>query len=312
MDVVAMLLKRLLRLPADALLASSTKLPSKISESLARHALGLSGRFYPYEADQESFILRKLRLPQPDRENRELPIPPQELWEGYGTTTHDFLNSGNIDVGKMRTILGSSGFSIQDNYRVLELGCASGRMLRWLHDIAETCEVWGVDISARHILWCQKHLSPPFNFATVTTAPHLPFEDGYFDLIYCGSVFTHIEDLSDAWLLELKRIVKPDGRIYITVHDKYTLDLIINHPDKRYSDGLPVLDWFRNEILSYDRKEKFLSSDFDMFTMFRGPASQVFYDVDYLCQHWGRILCVLSITPEAYGYQTAILLTKKR
>src|SRR5262249_55699079 len=150
-----------------------------------RHLQGLSGRFSPYEADKEFFILRKSSRPQLDRENRELPMPPQELWEDYGTTTHDFLNSGKVDVEKMKTILGSSGFRIQDNNRVLDLGCASGRMVRWLHDIAGTCEVWGVDISARHIIWCQEHLSPPFNFATVTTAPHLPFEDGYFDLIYC-------------------------------------------------------------------------------------------------------------------------------
>jgi hypothetical protein len=47
-----------------------------------------------------------------------------------------------------------------------------------------------------------------------------------------------------------------------------------------------------------------------MFTMARGPESQVFYDIDYLHEHWGRILNVLSITPEAYGYQTAIVLGK--
>ena len=183
-------------------------------------------------------------------------------------------------------------------------------MMRWLADIAHRCEVWGVDISARHIMWCQNHLSPPFKFATVTTAPHLPFEDGYFDLIYCGSVFTHIADLADAWLLELKRIVKPGGRLYITVHDKHTLDLIVKHPEKVYSDGLPVDSGFRNLLLSYDRAEKFMSRDFYMFTIGRALDSQVFYDIDYLYQHWGRSLNVVSITPEAYGYQTAIVLKK--
>ena len=49
------------------------------------------------------------------------------------------------------------------------------------------------------------------NFATVTTAPHLPFADGYFDFAYCSSVFTHISDLADAWLLELRRIVRSGG-----------------------------------------------------------------------------------------------------
>jgi SAM-dependent methyltransferase len=144
----------------------------------------------------------------------------EKLWMGYGPTIENFLSSGKVDVEKMKKILGSVGFRIQDGNRVLDLGCASGRMIRWLNGFAEQCEIWGVDISAEHIIWCQQHLSPPFNFAAVTTSPHLPFEDGYFDLIYCGSVFTHIADLADAWLLELKRIARPGGKLYVTVHDR--------------------------------------------------------------------------------------------
>ena len=105
-------------------------------------------------------------------------------------------------------------------------------MIRWLAPQAEETEIWGVDINARHIVWCQENLTPPFNFATVTIEPHLPFKDEYFDLIYCGSVFTHIDDLAYAWLLELKRIMRPGGMAYITVHDKHTADLIMNHLDR--------------------------------------------------------------------------------
>jgi hypothetical protein len=41
-----------------------------------------------------------------------------------------------------------------------------------------------------------------------------------------------------------------------------------------------------------------------------GRGSQVIYDIGCLRRHWGRILNVLSVTPEAYGKQTAILLEK--
>jgi ubiquinone/menaquinone biosynthesis C-methylase UbiE len=123
----------------------------------------------------------------------------------------------------MKHILSQSGFLIQPSHRILDFGCGAGRMIRWLGDSVEGCEVWGVDIQSEHIMWCQQHLSPPFKFATVTTAPHLPFEDRYFDLIYCGSVFSHIDDLADACLLELKRILQPGGRLYITVHEKHSL-----------------------------------------------------------------------------------------
>lgn len=78
-------------------------------------------------------------------------------------------------------------------------------MIRWLTKEAKAGEVWGVDIAGSHILWCQQNLPAPFKFATTTSFPHLPFEDNYFDLIYAGSVFTHIADLAESWLLELRQ-----------------------------------------------------------------------------------------------------------
>ena len=262
----------------------------------------LPDKCYPYRADQTSYILLK---PSTQIQRRDgIPVPPQELRLGMplAATIELFLSSGKIHVDKMKRILLSSGFRIQDGARILELGCSSGRMIRWLEDLSERCEIWGVDISAVHIIWCQQNLSPPFNFAAVTTSPHLPFEDSQFDLIYSGSVFTHIADLADAWLLELKRIARPGGKLYVTVHDRHSADLIMNHPEKNA--------WLRNLLLSYNKKENFGSRNFAMFTMFRGAESQVFYDIDFLRQHWGRFLNVLSITPEAYSYQTALVLEK--
>jgi ubiquinone/menaquinone biosynthesis C-methylase UbiE len=300
-----------LGLPADVIIASATNLRSRILEALMRSPLPI---FLPYNADADSYILLKSTAHDGGSEagrDNGLPIPPRDLWEGYGESAELFLNSGKVDVDTMRRLLESSGFRIQSGGRVLDLGCAAGRMIRWLADVADQCDVWGVDISAQHIRWCQDHLSPPFRFATVTTAPHLPFEDGYFDLIYCGSVFTHIDDLAEAWLLELKRIVRSKGRLYITVHDKHSADLIINHPNRVYSDGLPPDPWFRDQLMLYDSKEKFMEKDFSVFAICRpGPDSQVFYDITYLRQRWGRYMNVLSVTPEAYGYQTAIVLEK--
>jgi ubiquinone/menaquinone biosynthesis C-methylase UbiE len=302
-------LKRFLQFPADVLIASSEKLPRKVSDMVRRDPR-LDGKFYPYEADRDFFMTLRPSYRPPDHAASGLPLPPQDLWAGYGTTAEYFLNSGQVDVDSMKRLLVSTGYRLQNVNRLLDFGCASGRMVRWFADIAKRSEVWGVDISARHIGWCQEHLSPPFKFAAVTTAPHLPFEDGYFDLIYCGSVFTHIADLADAWLLELKRIIKPSGRLYITVHDKHSLDLILNHPDRVYSDGLPADYGFRTQLQSYNRRENIATSDFYMFTIGRGPEAQVFYDIDYLRQHWGQMLNVRSITTEAYGYQTAVVLEK--
>jgi SAM-dependent methyltransferase len=156
----------------------------------------------------------------------DLDIPPKDLWEGYGATAEDYLRCGTDDVAAMVTLLNAAGLSMDRVSRVLDFGCAAGRMLRHFPRGRSDLELWGVDIKARPIAWCQQHFGPPFRFATTTTLPHLPFEDNYFDLVYGGSVFTHIADLADAWLLELKRVLRPDGFAYITIHDGHTVELL--------------------------------------------------------------------------------------
>jgi hypothetical protein len=44
---------------------------------------------------------------------------------------------------------------------------------------------------------------------------------------------------------------------------------------------------------------------------FEPRQAQVFYDIGYLCQHWGNYLEIVSATQDAYGYQTAIVLRKR-
>ena len=111
----------------------------------------------------------------------------------------------------MLEILSKAGVSLPSLGNVLEFGCADGRMIRWLEDWAHDREIWGTDIDASRILWCKQNLGRHFRFATTTIVPHLPFEDRHFGFIYAGSVFTHIDDLADAWIAELRRVLRPAG-----------------------------------------------------------------------------------------------------
>jgi SAM-dependent methyltransferase len=284
-------LKKLLRLPANALIASAS--------NVQRHR--------PYPATHGLYVLQTSKSHSRTGIKSCLPVPPPGVRFGYGDTEEHWLNGGKQDIDKILQILASTNFSIQKGSRILDLGCAQGRMIRWLADLAEECEIWGVDIDARLITWCQENLTPPFDFATVTTAPHLPFEDKYFDLIYCGSVFTHIDDLADAWLLEIKRLLRPGGRVYITILDKHSADLIIR--DKLYYPEA------RRLLLSQDRSGYLKGGNYYKLSILSGSSNcQVFYDIDYVCKHWGRILKILTVTPEAYSgglrFQTAILMAK--
>jgi SAM-dependent methyltransferase len=234
-----------------------------------------------------------------------LPVPPRALWSGYGASEDEYLDGGRAHMDSMLTILRRAGMSPEAATRVLDFGCAAGRMLRFYPRTPES-EVWGVDISAKHVVWCQNHLSPPFLFATTTTLPHLPFEDGYFQLIYSGSIFTHLTDLADAWLLELRRVSAREGYIYVTIHDRHTLALLSS----------PGWEWaapLKRDVERIDARTGVLRRPYTAFAfdaVHSHSQSQVFYDAEHLAKKWSRLVRVLSVTPMAYGYQTALLLQK--
>jgi ubiquinone/menaquinone biosynthesis C-methylase UbiE len=304
--------KALLRFPADAFIRSSRALPERIDIQFSKRIgsylmeyAGISGKYYPYKDDRASHVLLKPtnnRRPPPES---DFPVPPPRLWLCSEGTPEDYLSSGREHVEKMMSILRPSGVSLQPGHRILDFGCGTGRMLRWLRNKAGECIIWGVDIQAQHIAWCQGHLSPPFRFATTTSLPHLPFEDRYFDFIYAGSVFTHIADLADAWLLELRRVLVPGGKLYITIQDKHSIDIILKFPPNHH------LYWLRRLLLSFQEESSFMNSDFAMLTITRAPTTaSVFYDSDYFCEQLKHSFKILSVAEEAYWFQTAILLEK--
>jgi len=267
----------------------------------------LAAKFYPYQPRQRSYVVPRSGPSSPAADTAP-PIPPRDLWLGYAKTPEQYLANGEQRAKQTREILVTTGFNLNPGARILDFGCASGIMLRWFRDVAESGEAWGVDIAGTAMVWCQQNLSPPFKFATTTSFPYLPFEDRYFDLIYAGSVFTHIADLAEAWLLELKRITRPGGRLFLTVHDNESIKCILEE------HATPAL---YQPLRDFQEETQFQSSGFSMFSINRTPGAgiageaQVFYDRDYLQRHWGNYLRVIMTVPRVWGGKlTAVILER--
>jgi SAM-dependent methyltransferase len=230
-----------------------------------------------------------------------LPVPPADLWVGYGRNAEEYLVSGKSDIATLADVLGRSGYEVKGAKRVLELGCAAGRMLRHVPEVAPGAECWGTDISADCMRWCRDNLSPPMHFALTTMVPSMPFPDGHFDLVFCGSVFTHIEDLEQSWLLELGRILAPGGRLYLTIHDEHTVGLL----DTKYRDSGLGKTVGRSKMYREHRHH------FNMLVVGRANRSQVFYNSKYFRSFLPPTLACDAHVPEAYGYQSAMVLRKR-
>jgi SAM-dependent methyltransferase len=253
-----------------------------------------------------------------------LAVPPKEMWEGYGFNEKEYLGSGLKHLTAMLEILENAGANPQSLKRVLDFGCAAGRMLRFYPHNNDGSELWGADINAKYVGWCQQHLSPPFLFTTITTLPHLPFEDNRFDLVYCGSVFTHITDLADAWFLEIQRVLRKGAFAYITIHDKSSLQIVLaNHASTAAKLAPSELTWEKPDgepgtssagaywINEFNKTVDLDSLNYASFSFSEDPYSNIFYDTDFIVDKWSRFSEFVSMTPSAYGCQTALLFRKR-
>jgi len=230
-----------------------------------------------------------------------LPMPPKHLWAGYGETVEQYLYLGRTNAESMERITTEAGVRWGTGIRVLDLGCASGTMLRWLVKHAAKDEIWGSDITADAIDWARRHLSPPMRFITNTTSPHLPFEDATFDLVYCGSVFTHIHETADSWMMEIARILRPNGLLYATIHDQHFIRVC----REQAPDFWPMRQWLTR--LTPEQQ----GAPFSTINFGYGAWAQTFYDTDYFTKQLCPRLEHVSTHPQAYGLQTAVLLRKR-
>ena len=245
-----------------------------------------------------------MHVPPPSATD-ELPVPPPALSSRWGLTTESYLRGGKIDADTMLSLLLEVDVAVDSIARVLDFGCAEGRVLRFLPR-QKGSELWGVDINAERIAWAQQHLPTPFRFATTTTAPHLPFEDNYFDFVYCISVFTHISELADAWFLEVLRVLRPGGHVYLTIHDEHTVELLLG-PYRNNRTHAYMVDLVRK----FGEETGVLAREWAYFTILADPGAQVFYNSDYLVEKWTRLADCMSVKPEATGYQTAVIFRKR-
>lgn len=255
----------------------------------------------PIKPFQKHFVLPKPNPNGPKDPVDGMPEVPMELCTPFHSkSSADFLKIGRNNVSNMLDILKFGGGELPKDARILDFGCYCGNMMRALAPYTEQGEVWGADLDGDPITWAMLHLTPRFRFLFTNSSPHLPFEDRYFDLIYCGSVFSHIE-APDAWLAELARILRPGGRLYLTMIDKPGLDTYIKDwPDLSIS----------KEAVAFMTPEQ-LKSDYAQMVINRSPWQHAIFDREFFLNKCRACFDVISANPFVYSYQTAVLLRKR-
>jgi ubiquinone/menaquinone biosynthesis C-methylase UbiE len=158
---------------------------------------------------------------------RDMYTPPKGI---MFIGTADFKAAGNEFLTYFKELAG-----LQPNHSVLDVGCGLGRMavplIGYLNDEGA---FEGFDIVPEGIRWATNTITkrhPNFRFRVAdlynkyynakgkqrSSEYVFPYADASFDLVFLGSVFTHMlpKDM-EHFLDEIVRVLKPGGRALIT------------------------------------------------------------------------------------------------
>ena len=240
------------------------------------------------------------------------PIPKPIDREGYATEENSdrYWISGLADWLNVSTAIKRYLTDI-NRVRFLDFGCASGRFLRHaLTQSGSTTDIWGCDLAPANIEWLKRYLPEEINGVVNSADPNLPFEDSSFDVITAFSVFTHIDQNESDWLLELKRVTRPGGILYLTIHNDATWSTIADRPatikqfenQNKFDDNLHVTPEMMAGPMPNDR------------IVFRKDHEAVYncnvwHSDDYIHREWGKHFEILHIADNGHGnFQSPVIM----
>lgn len=128
----------------------------------------------------------------------------------------DLYNKGEVTkiVANNKTALEDHKL-LRDGISVLDVSCGTGVLLKTIADAYPSIELQGTEFSQAALIHAQKLLpSAKFHLLNVEEA-HL---ETTYDLVICSQVLEHLQQPQNA-LLNLMRMVKPGGHLFLSVPD---------------------------------------------------------------------------------------------
>ena len=121
--------------------------------------------------------------------------------------------------------------------RILDAGCGSGPLAAALRDAG--ADVSGFDVSAAMIDLARKRLGEDADLHVADLGAPLPFADDEFHDVVASLVLHYLEDWSGP-LAELRRVLKPGGRLLLSVNHPVIFPVVYPEADyfavTRYSE----------------------------------------------------------------------------
>jgi SAM-dependent methyltransferase len=228
-------------------------------------------------------------------------LPTTDAREGYFGERHlEYWLSGYRDA---LPAIDAAHLSNKPGARVLDFGGASGRVIRHMRYLCASPELYVAEINPRHVQLLRGLFEGSVHAVHNYGTPHLPFPDRFFDCVTAYSVFTHMYDDDTAWLLELRRIVKPGGIVYITIHDDETWRRLPSLPVGELTFSNPEFKQY------YDDHPELPCKTAHFYSERQDYNCNVFVPKEYVQRFWQPLFAACEITSVAHDYQAGVAFT---
>ena len=140
-------------------------------------------------------------------------------------------------------------FELPETARVLEVGCGPGSLWQGNRDrIPAGWQITLSDFSAGMLAEARSNLDQRFSFQQADIQ-QLPFDDDSFDAVIANHMLYHVPDL-DRGLREVRRVLKPDGKLYAATNGLKHLaeiELLLQQFDPTLTGGFAIRGVFALE-----------------------------------------------------------------
>ncbi len=203
--------------------------------------------------------------------------------------------------------------SSKDNYRVLDFGCGSGRIMRYPAEFGRGVEIRGCDVNEYAVRWIDENF--PCRADPIVEPFKLDFIDEPVDLIYAWSIFTHFaENEHLAWLDCLAGKLTPGGVMLLTYKPLSMVDRIETDPAYRKqvrAENLSLAELkatAKNGFLFYECYDPTKSVEHGVDPVTFGNT---FISEDYISRVWSKFGDIVEFGTAAKDFQDLIVLRKR-
>lgn len=191
-------------------------------------------------ADKLRFFVVKFRNQSENKsflqENPQIKLPPDYLiYESFKMNYRSYYDGGRKTAQWILQIIGK--YKDLSNIRILDWGCGPGRVVRHLPELAPNAEIFGTDYNSNSISWNLSSI-PGVEFNQNGIEAKLPYPDGFFDVIYGISIFTHLSEQKHyEWRNELHRVLKHEGIILLTMQGNAFRTILTLDEKRKFDKG---------------------------------------------------------------------------